>query len=60
MYKFFVPKQQFCEELNQVVIKGNDVNHIKNVLRARLGDTILVNIQEENQSYLVRYSINNK
>lgn len=35
---FFVPKEYVSE--NQIVIKGSDVNHIKNVLRHSIGDVL--------------------
>lgn len=40
MYHFFVDPNQIEEE--RIVIKGSDVNHIKNVLRMKCGDELLV------------------
>ena len=40
MYKFFVNDEQIKE--NEVIIIGEDVNHIKNVLRLNVEDTITV------------------
>lgn len=40
MYRFFVPEEQTHGE--NIVITGNDVNHIKNVLRMRCGEQILI------------------
>lgn len=40
MYRFFVNESQITEE--NVVITGPDVNHIKNVLRMKIGEVILV------------------
>lgn len=40
MYRFFVDESQITEE--SVVITGSDVNHIKNVLRMKIGEEILV------------------
>lgn len=40
MYRFFVEPNQIGEEL--IVIVGKDVNHIKNVLRMKIGETILI------------------
>jgi 16S rRNA (uracil1498-N3)-methyltransferase len=40
MYRFFVKREQICEGL--VRIEGEDVNHIRNVLRMRPGERILV------------------
>lgn len=42
MPKFFVKNGQVSEEENKVIILGDDVNHIKNVLRLKLGDDIIV------------------
>ena len=36
MPKFFVKEEQIQE--NQIIILGQDVNHIKKVLRAKIGD----------------------
>lgn len=40
MYRFFVEKDQILED--SIVIKGQDVNHIKNVLRMKIGEKILI------------------
>lgn len=40
MYRFFVDESQITEE--NVIITGADVNHIKNVLRMKIGEVILV------------------
>ena len=40
MYQFFVEPSQI--QGNRIVITGSDVNHIKNVLRMRQGETILI------------------
>lgn len=42
MPKFFVKNEQISEDENKVIILGDDVNHIKNVLRLKLGDNIIV------------------
>ena len=42
MYQFFVEPQQIHVADKSVTITGNDVNHIKNVLRMRQGETILI------------------
>lgn len=44
---FFVPKEYVSE--NQIVIKGSDVNHIKNVLRHSIGDVL--DIVSDNVKY---------
>lgn len=41
MYHFFVKPEQVTE--HEVAIIGSDVNHIKNVLRMRIGEEICVN-----------------
>lgn len=40
MPKFFVKNEQIKEK--QIVIKGQDVNHIKKVLRAKIGDELQI------------------
>lgn len=40
MYRFFVDESQIGEDA--VIITGSDVNHIKNVLRMKPGETVLV------------------
>ena len=42
MYRFFVKPEQIDMEEKKVHITGSDVNHIKNVLRMRQGETILI------------------
>lgn len=42
MYQFFVSPEQIDIEGKTVVIQGADVNHIKNVLRMRVGEEIAV------------------
>ena len=42
MYRFFVKQEQIDMEEKKVHITGSDVNHIKNVLRMRQGETILI------------------
>lgn len=40
MYRFFVNENQISEE--NIIISGPDVNHIKNVLRMKVGEKILI------------------
>ncbi len=40
MYRFFV--ENLSEADDKVIITGNDVNHIKNVLRLKVGESIIV------------------
>ena len=49
MYQFFVEPSQI--QGNRVVITGNDVNHIKNVLRMQPGEEIAVSNGEDGKEY---------
>ena len=49
MYQFFVPPENI--QGNRVVISGEDVNHIKNVLRMRVGEEISVSNGEDGKEY---------
>ena len=40
MHRFFVPEENRTE--NEIVIHGDDVNHIRNVLRMTKGEKIMV------------------
>lgn len=40
MYHFFVEQEQIGAEL--ISVTGSDVNHIKNVLRMKPGETVLI------------------
>ena len=51
MPKFFVNNGQF--EDGKVRIIGNDVNHIKNVLRMKIGDTFNVCNENNSENYIV-------
>ena len=44
MYRFFVEPDQVGEK--EIRILGGDVNHIKNVLRMKPGEEILISSQE--------------
>ena len=50
MYKFFVENKQI--EGDQITISGEDVNHIKNVLRLNVGEDILVCNRETEITYV--------
>lgn len=52
MYKFFVKKEQIQQ--NEIVILGQDVNHIKNVLRCKIGDKIEITCIETEQTFLCK------
>lgn len=49
MYQFFVKPEQICG--NEICITGNDVNHIKNVLRMKIGEEIAVSNGMDNKEY---------
>lgn len=51
MYHFFVEPSQIHTNDNTVVILGNDVNHIKNVLRMKPGEEIAVSNGEDGREY---------
>lgn len=40
MYRFFVPEENLRER--QIIITGDDVNHIKNVLRMNVGEQVAI------------------
>lgn len=50
MYQFFVKPEQI--QGRTVRIEGGDVNHIKNVLRMKIGDKIAVSNGEDGKEYL--------
>lgn len=50
MYRFFVKQNQIDMEQKKIHIVGNDVNHIKNVLRMRQGEEIVISAGD-NQEY---------
>lgn len=49
MQHFFVMPSQISG--NRIIITGNDVNHIKNVLRMKIGEEISVSNGEDNNDY---------
>lgn len=52
MPKFFVTQEQIKEK--QIKIEGKDVNHIKNVLRKREGEELIICNLSTSQDYLCR------
>ena len=52
MPKFFVEDNQI--EGNTIVIQGTDVNHIKNVLRYKVGQEIEITSKESSQGYICK------
>ena len=55
MPKFFVKNNQIKE--NKITIIGEDVNHIKNVLRKSIGDSIEICNKENSKNYLGKISM---
>ena len=49
MPRFFIKENQI--QNNQITIIGEDVNHIKNVIRKQIGDTIEICNQDNEKSY---------
>lgn len=49
MYQFFVSPEQI--QGNQIEIKGSDVNHIKNVLRMKIGEELSVSNGVDEKEY---------
>ena len=42
MQRFFVEPYQIQEEEHQITLTGGDVNHMKNVLRMRIGEEVWI------------------
>ena len=51
MYQFFVGPEQIDVAGKSVIIRGNDVNHIKNVLRMRPGEEVAVSNGIDGREY---------
>ena len=51
MYQFFVEPCQINESDKSVIIMGGDVNHIKNVLRMKVGEEIAVSNGQDGKEY---------
>ncbi|MBE5959288.1 MAG: 16S rRNA (uracil(1498)-N(3))-methyltransferase [Lachnospiraceae bacterium] len=47
MYRFFVSKENILED--KIIVEGADVNHIKNVLRMKIGETVLLSDGEDRE-----------
>ena len=59
MGKFFVTTNQIIE--NKIIIAGNDVNHIKNVLRLNIGNDINICNSDTRKNYICSiYNITNQ
>lgn len=57
MYHFFVDDSNISD--NEIVITGKDVNHIKNVLRLKENDKILISNGQDKDFYCIISKINN-
>lgn len=51
MYQFFVEPGQINENDKCVIITGSDVNHIKNVLRMKVGEELAVSNGQDGREY---------
>lgn len=51
MYQFFVEPQQIHMDDKSVIITGSDVNHIKNVLRMKIGEELAVSNGMDGKEY---------
>ena len=51
MYQFFVEPEQIDVAAKSVIIRGTDVNHIKNVLRMRPGEEVAVSNGIDGKEY---------
>lgn len=51
MYQFFVEPNQINENDKRVIITGTDVNHIKNVLRMKVGEELAVSNGIDGREY---------
>lgn len=49
MYRFFVEQSQIQDK--KIIITGSDVNHIKNVLRMKIGEEIAISNGVDNREY---------
>lgn len=59
MPKFFVKQEQIQE--NEIIIKGQDVNHIRKVLRAQIGEELQIGNRENGENFLCHIEkINNE
>lgn len=59
MPKFFVKQEQIQDD--KIIIQGQDVNHIKKVLRAKIGDELQICNSENKENFLCDIiSINNE
>ena len=52
MYKFFVEEEQIDDKIIKII--GQDVNHIKNVLRLEIGENICVCNKKTSSSFICK------
>lgn len=57
MYRFFVDESQILQD--EIVITGPDVNHIKNVLRMKPGETVLISNGQDREYTCILERIEN-
>ena len=50
MPKFFVKQEQIQD--NTIIIKGQDINHIKKVLRAQIGEELQIGNSESGENFI--------
>ena len=55
MHRFYVNKEQI--QLSKITVTGSDVNHIKNVLRMKPGDEIIICDGQGNDCYCIINSV---
>lgn len=56
MYHFFVDSSQIYENEKKIIIRGNDVNHIRNVLRMKIHEEMLIS-DGQGHDYLSRIAV---
>lgn len=56
MQRFFVQRHQVNLENKTIQIIGEDVNHIKNVLRCKVGEQVEICVKEDSRAYLCEIS----
>lgn len=62
MHHFFVDETQINKDKKEVFITGSDVNHIKNVLRMKINEQLLISDGKGNDymSVIKEYTVDNK
>ena len=58
MYHFFVEPEQIQDK--EIIITGSDVNHIKNVIRLKVGDEISISNGIDGRDYRCGIAQNNR